>query len=62
MNNNHLLGFLQGYVLFPLAIHAMDLIVSGIGIMMTEAPKGKGSKMLGRHGATRKGNHPIEWS
>jgi len=29
----------SGYVLFPLAIHAMDLIVSGIGIMMTEAPK-----------------------
>ena len=40
-------GFFQGYVLFPLAIHAMDLIVSGVGIMMTEAPKGKGSKMLG---------------
>ncbi|CAE7276392.1 AVPL2 [Symbiodinium natans] len=34
----------SGYVLFPLAIHAMDLIVSGIGIMMTEAPKGKGIK------------------
>lgn len=31
----------SGYVLFPLAIHAMDLVVSGIGIMMTEAPKGK---------------------
>ncbi|CAJ1455192.1 unnamed protein product [Effrenium voratum] len=31
----------SGYVLFPLAIHAMDIIVSGIGIMMTEAPKGK---------------------
>jgi len=30
-----------GYVLFPLAIHAMDLIVSSIGIMMTEAPPGK---------------------
>jgi len=30
-----------GYVLFPLAIHAMDLIVSSIGIMVTEAPKGK---------------------
>eukprot|EP00931_Biecheleriopsis_adriatica_P056228 TRINITY_DN33310_c0_g1_i1.p1 TRINITY_DN33310_c0_g1~~TRINITY_DN33310_c0_g1_i1.p1 ORF type:complete len:855 (-),score=165.95 TRINITY_DN33310_c0_g1_i1:68-2479(-) len=31
----------SGYVLFPLAIHAMDLIVSSIGIMLTEAPKGK---------------------
>mmetsp|Transcript_67175 Transcript_67175/g.160888 ORF Transcript_67175/g.160888 Transcript_67175/m.160888 type:complete len:824 (-) Transcript_67175:255-2726(-) len=30
-----------GYVLFPLAIHAMDLVVSGVGIMYTEAPKGK---------------------
>jgi len=30
-----------GYVLFPLAIHALDIIVSGIGIMMTEAPNGK---------------------
>merc|ERR1719492_558313 len=30
-----------GYVLFPLAIHAMDLIVSSIGIVMTEAPPGK---------------------
>jgi hypothetical protein len=28
----------------------MDLIVSGVGIMMTEAPKGKGSKMLGISG------------
>eukprot|EP00435_Cladocopium_sp_Y103_P018070 s1638_g4.t1 len=36
----------NGYVLFPLAIHAMDLIVSGVGIMMTEAPKGKGSKNI----------------
>lgn len=32
----------SGYVLFPLAVHAMDLIVSGIGIMMTEVPRGKG--------------------
>mmetsp|Transcript_122796 Transcript_122796/g.348033 ORF Transcript_122796/g.348033 Transcript_122796/m.348033 type:complete len:827 (-) Transcript_122796:115-2595(-) len=30
-----------GFVFFPLAVHAMDLIVSGIGIMVTEAPKGK---------------------
>lgn len=30
-----------GYVLFPLAIHAMDLVVSGVGIMVTEAPGGK---------------------
>jgi len=29
-----------GYVLFPLAIHAMDLVVSGIGVLMTEVPKG----------------------
>merc|ERR1719394_1612943 len=29
-----------GYVLFPLAIHAMDLVVSGVGIMLTEVPKG----------------------
>ena len=38
--------FCPGYVLFPLAIHAMDIIVSGVGIMMTEAPKGKSSKLL----------------
>ena len=36
----------NGYVLFPLAIHAMDIIVSGVGIMMTEAPKGKGIKNI----------------
>eukprot|EP00927_Polykrikos_kofoidii_P083399 TRINITY_DN8526_c1_g1_i2.p1 TRINITY_DN8526_c1_g1~~TRINITY_DN8526_c1_g1_i2.p1 ORF type:complete len:836 (-),score=149.79 TRINITY_DN8526_c1_g1_i2:202-2556(-) len=30
-----------GYVCFPLAIHAMDLIVSSVGIMMTEVPPGK---------------------
>lgn len=30
-----------GYVLFPLAIHAMDIVVSGVGIMLTEAPRGK---------------------
>jgi len=30
-----------GYIIFPLAVHAMDLVVSGIGIMLTEAPKGK---------------------
>jgi len=29
----------NGYVLFPLAIHAMDLVVSGVGIMLTEVPK-----------------------
>jgi len=29
----------SGYTLFPLAIHAMDLVVSGVGIMMTECPK-----------------------
>jgi len=31
----------HGYIIFPLAIHAMDLVVSGIGIMLTEAPQGK---------------------
>jgi len=31
----------SGFVLFPLAIHAMDIIVSAIGIMVTEAPHGK---------------------
>merc|ERR1719163_2200102 len=31
----------SGYVMFPLAIHALDLIASGVGIMMTEAPRGK---------------------
>eukprot|EP00930_Biecheleria_cincta_P034871 TRINITY_DN24037_c0_g1_i1.p1 TRINITY_DN24037_c0_g1~~TRINITY_DN24037_c0_g1_i1.p1 ORF type:complete len:837 (-),score=163.72 TRINITY_DN24037_c0_g1_i1:498-2978(-) len=31
----------SGYVLFPLAIHAMDIIVSGIGILVTEAPNVK---------------------
>lgn len=31
----------SGYVLFPLAIHAMDIVVSSIGVMVTEAPKGK---------------------
>ncbi|CAK9092546.1 unnamed protein product [Durusdinium trenchii] len=36
----------SGYVLFPLAIHAMDIIVSGIGIMMTESPKGKSAKNI----------------
>eukprot|EP00928_Gymnodinium_smaydae_P026583 TRINITY_DN20829_c0_g1_i1.p1 TRINITY_DN20829_c0_g1~~TRINITY_DN20829_c0_g1_i1.p1 ORF type:complete len:487 (-),score=107.40 TRINITY_DN20829_c0_g1_i1:294-1754(-) len=30
----------SGFVLFPLAIHAMDLVVSGVGIMMTEVPRG----------------------
>jgi len=30
-----------GFVCFPLAIHAMDIIVSAIGIMMTEAPAGR---------------------
>mmetsp|Transcript_90086 Transcript_90086/g.233649 ORF Transcript_90086/g.233649 Transcript_90086/m.233649 type:complete len:818 (-) Transcript_90086:541-2994(-) len=30
----------NGYVLFPLAIHAMDLVISGVGVMMTEVPKG----------------------
>jgi len=34
-------GVQGGYVLFPLAIHALDLVVSSIGIMVTEAPKGK---------------------
>lgn len=29
----------SGYVLFPLAIHAMDLVVSGVGVMMTETPR-----------------------
>merc|ERR1719379_3195759 len=29
----------SGYVCFPLAIHAMDLVVSSIGIMLTEVPK-----------------------
>ncbi|CAK9031241.1 unnamed protein product, partial [Durusdinium trenchii] len=37
-----------GYVLFPLAIHAMDIIVSGIGIMMTESPKGAGGPAAGQ--------------
>merc|ERR1719272_1799772 len=32
---------LSGYVTFPLAIHALDIIASGVGIMMTEAPRGK---------------------
>merc|ERR1719356_1615278 len=32
---------INGYVCFPLAIHAMDLIVSSIGIMLTEAPNVK---------------------
>ena len=27
----------EGYVLFPLAVHAMDLIVSSIGIMVVKA-------------------------
>jgi len=31
----------NGYVCFPLAIHAMDLVVSGVGIMLTEVPKGR---------------------
>jgi inorganic pyrophosphatase len=31
----------SGYVMFPLAIHALDIIASGVGIMMTEAPRGK---------------------
>jgi H(+)-translocating pyrophosphatase len=31
----------NGYVCFPLAIHAMDLVVSSIGIMLTEVPAGK---------------------
>lgn len=32
-----------GFIFFPLAIHAMDLVVSSIGIMYTEAPRGKGN-------------------
>lgn len=31
----------SGYIMFPLAIHGMDLMVSGIGVMMTQAPRGK---------------------
>jgi len=31
----------SGFVLFPLAIHAMDIIVSAIGIMLTESPPGR---------------------
>jgi len=30
----------SGFVTFPLAVHALDLIASGIGIMWTEAPRG----------------------
>lgn len=30
----------SGYVFFPLAIHALDLIASSVGVMMTEAPRG----------------------
>lgn len=31
----------SGYVVFPLGIHALDIIASSIGIMLTEAPRGK---------------------
>ena len=34
-------GCTEGFILFPLAVHAMDLVVSGIGVLCTEAPKGK---------------------
>merc|ERR1719379_2971649 len=35
----------SGYVMFPLAIHALDIIASGIGIMLTEAPRGKANNI-----------------